>query len=208
MIKILLILFVLLPQILIADENPEHHELVKSNVVELVQKCFPKLKDQTITIETLNESAVFFDTNVSYTSVILTAILTAVNPTQKRHYILRYNPKIFEITLDQSARMAILSHELNHILDYTNMTAFELLAFGFSYAFNQSFRAKYERSTDEKSLNLGFASGLITFRYWLYQNISAQDVERKKINYWTPDEIKAWTISHAPQHDCSQLFAL
>ena len=85
------------------------------------------------------------------------------------------------------------------------MSVWQLLTLGVNYWLDAKFRSEYERSTDEKSLQMGFADGLILYRNWLYQNIYKQDVEIKKINYWTPDQIDAWAISHAPQQqDCAR----
>lgn len=194
---LLAFLFCLATSISADDQQKKYvSDIAKS----LIEKCFTDLDITHIEIETLNEEAVFFDTNVSITSIL--------NPFSNKTYVLRYNPKLFINPPSKTALTAILSHELNHIRDYKQISVLELVKLGLNYLLSSGFRAHYERATDEKSLSLGFAKGLIEYRNWLYQNISTQDVELKKINYWTPEQIKAWSVDHAPQQDCSKDFLL
>ena len=45
---------------------------------------------------------------------------------------------------------------------------------------------------DEYALEAGCASGLKGYREWLYAHIPPEDVEAKRRDYYTPEEIDAW----------------
>lgn len=89
--------------------------------------------------------------------------------------------------------VAILAHELKHVLDYTTMDTDALVDFALWYA--EGDIAAYERETDEAALERGCAQGLKAYRVWLYDQVDADTRAAKERDYYTPDEIDAWVAA-------------
>lgn len=107
-----------------------------------------------------------------------------------RTYRVRTNVAIDTLGVPVEGIVAILAHELKHVLDYTEMTDVEVVDFGLWYG--QGDIAEYERATDLGSLERGCGEGLIAYRDWLYSVVDADTLDAKKRDYMTPDEIRAW----------------
>ena len=142
----------------------------------------PELDAATIELTSIESESTFLAANVD--------LVTAGNEPFARTYIIQINPLLLESSLSGAGTVAILVHELKHILDYTGMDALEFAEFGLWYA--QGDVAEYERETDLFSMERGCAEGLIEFRLWLYEQISAAVLEEKKRNYYTPEELEVW----------------
>ena len=117
-------------------------------------------------------------------------LTTLDRPGPERRYIVRFNTLVFETPPPAGGTAAILAHELQHAVDYTEMDGDELLDFALRYA--EGDIAAYERETDEVVLEAGCASGLKAYREWLYQQVDAETEANKRRDYYTPDEIDAW----------------
>lgn len=155
---------------------------------DMIEKCFPDLKGQTLTLTPYNGGDYFFETSVKPSSLFK----------ERRIFEIYFNPRIFEKNISEKALKSILIHELNHIRDYANMSALELGQLAIKYLVSTEFRARYERSTDLKSLEMGAGDGLILYRQWLYSFLPAKIIEARRRNYWTPEEIEEWQTSHTP----------
>lgn len=66
---------------------------------------------------------------------------TVALPPKRRTYQLHANPSLCNTSFGPSseALYSIVMHELNHILDYTQMSQSQLTVFGLTYATNYSF---------------------------------------------------------------------
>ena len=114
---------------------------------------------------------------------------------EDRLYVVRANPALLDDPPSAAAVGAILVHELKHTLDYSLMDTDELTSFGLWYGIAADV-SEYERGTDEYALDLGCANGLKAYREWLYTHIPAEDVEQKRYDYFTPEEIDAWVADN------------
>ncbi len=148
---------------------------------------FPQIASIPLDLVELDSETDYFQANVDFGTVS--------EPAFERDYRVLYNPKLFEDGPSQPAIAAILAHELTHILDYTQMESSELVEFGIWYATSDA--AEYERQTDESTMWLGCADGLIDYRVWLYDNIPADSVEDKQRSYFTPEQIREWVAEHS-----------
>ena len=145
----------------------------------------PALDGVSVTLTPAESETDFFFSNLDLTT------LTA--PPRERSYLAFYNSRLFEAPPSGPATVAILVHELAHVVDYTEMSSQELAEFGVWYATQDV--AAYEHDTDLFAMERGCAPGLIGYREWLYDRIPADAVDEKKRVYYTPDEIRTWMIA-------------
>ena len=123
-----------------------------------------------------------------------------VRKQKHRTYSVDINPKIFEENAFPNARpnvraiQGILAHELFHLVDFETGNAGDLLTFGFR---ELVLPAGYERETDRRAFERGFALGIKAYREWLYPNLSKRALRLKKRRYYTPSEIDEWISSHS-----------
>jgi hypothetical protein len=147
----------------------------------------PELDGVEITLGELSADDSFFVANLD--------LSTASRPGPERAYTVNANPRMFEEPGPPfDAVYAILVHELKHIVDYVGMPTDELVTFGLWYASGDV--AEYERETDEFTLERGCATGLKSYRVWLYDRIDAEAVAGKRRDYYTPEEIDAWVADN------------
>ncbi len=117
------------------------------------------------------------------------------NDDTTRVYRVDYDPVVLSDPPAPSALAAVLAHELGHIDDYTAMAAADYVSFGLWYgsAEGTDELATYERATDEQALSRGCATGLSAMRDWIYAHCSGDVLAEKQRDYYSPDEIAAWT---------------
>lgn len=155
-------------------------EKTRNLLSEIVKKSFPELPDEKIKVETFESENSFFKARFS-----ITRFLTF----RKNNYIISVNPKVFSNEISDQAVIAILAHELAHILYYDGKKRFEL--FGLASLIDKSFTAKFERKADLQAIKRGYGEGLIKYREWLYVHIPKKNLPEKKRDYFSLDEIKA-----------------
>ena len=82
-----------------------------------------------------------------------------------------------------------MAHELTHSEHYYRGTTLRtILPIGIKVLRKKS-RAKYERKTDKEVVLKGFGEELKAYRVWQYRLLSPEDLETKKKEYLTPEEI-------------------
>lgn len=165
------------------SEHPKS-ELFESLLTKLLETKFSHLKSKNILIRKFkNEDRYFFYTFVE----------NVFNPFKKRDYIICINEKIMNSHPEPTALHAILAHELQHLSDYSQMSALDLVWLALQYEVfeDKKYIKNFERQTDRAIIKKGFQHGLILYRKWLYQNIPSDEIHRKKQNYYTPEEILA-----------------
>lgn len=145
------------------------------------------LRDVRIDLVEAESEDSFFWANVD--------LSTAAEDPLERRYLVYVNTAQYADPPTEATVSAILVHELQHIVDYTEMDTAELVEFGLWYASGDI--AAYERQTDEAALEAGCAHGLIEYREWLYGQVSAEVEAQKRVDYYTPEEIEAWLEEHA-----------
>lgn len=151
-------------------------------LVQVVKEdYFPKLENIPISVATFSSNAYFLQAQP--------VIKTLVKKRQSRQYKVQLNTKLLDCPPSQKALEAILVHELEHILDYTNWSSKRIAAHGVRYTLSSEMRASYERATDQKVLFKGLHQGLIEYREWVYQWLTPKELSAKKRIYLTPEEI-------------------
>ncbi|MGV8162959.1 MAG: hypothetical protein ACP5N2_06535 [Candidatus Nanoarchaeia archaeon] len=122
---------------------------------------YPELKDETIS---------FVITNTVFSMEAQIKILTAFN--KKRHYIIKINKKNEHsfLKLSNETIVALLCHELAHIVDYNNKSAGSLMIFVIRYLF-PSTRRKIELETDLRATFHGAGRFLMLRHDELVKNI-------------------------------------
>eukprot|EP01095_Lingulamoeba_sp_RSL-Kostka_P011062 TRINITY_DN4122_c0_g1_i1.p1 TRINITY_DN4122_c0_g1~~TRINITY_DN4122_c0_g1_i1.p1 ORF type:complete len:238 (-),score=65.01 TRINITY_DN4122_c0_g1_i1:48-761(-) len=157
----------------------------------------PCLKNYTIEVVNYDDPGYFLRSSVKY--------VTAVRPPLKRTYQMFVNPQLFNSSYgptNKTAMESIIMHEMNHILDYTHMSSAKLAEFGLKYVSNYSFLITYEHETDWRVMRNGYGEGLIKYREWIYSVLSGENLEKKRIEYYTPAEIRVW-MDNNPNSDFS-----
>jgi hypothetical protein len=162
----------------IAAFSQEAIEKTRKIVSEIIEKSYPELKTSKIEIKTFLSDSNYFKSQFS-----ISRFLTF----QKINYVIFVNVDVFRRNASEAGIRAILAHELAHILYYKRKNRIELL--GLAGLTNKSFTAKFERKADLESIARGYGEGLKTYRQWLYQNIPPKNVEAKKRDYFSPEEI-------------------
>lgn len=148
--------------------------------IKLVRDAyFPTLQHLEIRLEEFQESDFFFATDVDY----------VLFPFRERRYVIQFNDQIFQDPPPRVALRAILAHELFHLKEYQTLTRWQLIKLGLRYWWDLEFRIRFERATDARAIEAGFADGLKEYRQWLYKRISPQALESRRKTYLTPEEI-------------------
>ncbi len=154
-------------------------EKTRALVNEIAKKSFPEIKLKKIRIKTFKSDKSYFKARFSVTRYLTFQ--------RMRHFVF-VNPEVFKRNASEEGIRSIIAHELSHILFYTEKNRFELL--GLAGLTSGSFEQKFERKTDLIAIQRGYGKGLIEFRRWLYRNVPASNLDTKKKNYFSPNEIE------------------
>ena len=154
-------------------------EKTKKIVDEIIEKSYPELDAKKISVKTFKSSSTFFKAQFS-----LSRFLTF----RGMRTTIFVNPLVFERNAPEEGVRSILAHELGHALYYRERKRLQLI--GLVGLIDGGFNAKFERRTDLIAIERGYGEGLIAYREWLYQNVSAKSLPAKKRDYYTPEEIR------------------
>lgn len=100
----------------------------------------------------------------------------------------KYRPdSLVMINYSQDALVGITAHEFGHILDYSQMSDWEIIKTGWLYVFNKDFKIDFEHTADLHAIQHGFGEELLASvltqyslpTYWAH----------KEGVYYSPDEI-------------------
>ena len=147
-------------------------------------RSFPELSTVSLELRESHSEEYLFETDIVRSSLWM--------PGRPRGYLLYLSSRFDTSTLSARAQEAILAHELQHVLDYESWSLARLAFFYARYSWSADYRRNYERETDRRVLARGYADGLIEYRVWLYARLSPEQVERKRRDYLSPEEIRAW----------------
>jgi len=119
--------------------------------------------------------------------------LQFLRPKGKRKYKVLLNNINPEVPLDSAsfnAKIGIIGHEFAHIVDYESKSTVRLICNAFGYA-NKNFRAKFERSTDQRTINHGLFWQCFDFSTYVfkYHKANPKYLEYKRKYYMAPEEI-------------------
>jgi hypothetical protein len=149
-------------------------------VDEVIKASYPELAKTNIQVRAFNDDADYFRTIFSFNRFLLG---------RKMQYVIRVNPRLFELAAPEAGIRAIIAHELAHVFDFQGKNRVKLL--GLVRLASKKSTARFERRTDLQAISRGYGEGLKTYRLWLYQHVPAKKLTEKKRNYFSPEEIDA-----------------
>src|SRR2546426_670650 len=139
---------------------------------------FPELSHTDIQVRQFHSTSDYFRTRFS---------LARYASLQKMRFYLEVNPRVFELGAPEEGVRAIIVHELEHVLYISGRSRIGMLSL--VRLASGDYTARFERKADLGAIGLGYGSGLILYRQWLYQNIPADAVRKKRRDYFSPEEI-------------------
>jgi hypothetical protein len=147
---------------------------------------YPELKDTKIVIKSKD---------LNSTMVARPKGLNVFRRKGKRKYIIYINntPSV-KVPVDSvsfNAKIGVIGHELGHVLDYDNKSSLRIIANGFGYS-SKKFRAKFERATDQRTIDHGLGWQCRDWSYYVYhyENTPPEYLEYKKKVYMSWEEIE------------------
>ncbi len=161
-------------------------EAFQKQVLAVRDRYFPAMKDLDLSVNLFSDPDDFLHAGLK--------ISTLFKDPMHRSYRIWVNSRLLDSPPSPTALNAILTHELKHVQDYTQMAWPELVFFGAQYELFPI--AGYERRTDEAPLASGQGCGLIQYRFWLYSHEAGKGLEEKVRDYYSPDEILEWMRHH------------
>ena len=175
-------------------KQPIEKENIACLVDELIYSSYPELVDAyrsgRIEINEFRSNRYFLKTSISKGKFSTS--------NARRAYSIDVNPIIFSTNQSPTDSpslggiQGILSHELEHLVDYENGSRIDLIGIGAKLVFDPS---QYERDTDLRAFERGYASGIKSYREWIYRRLSTRALKKKKKRYYTPEEIDLWILN-------------
>ncbi len=112
----------------------------------------------------------------------------------KRTYHVLLNNVNPEVPLDSAsfnAQIGVIGHEFAHIVDYQSKSSFKVICNGIGYS-NKKYRAKFERATDQRTIDHGLFWQCYDFSVYVFTCKQADPayLSYKRKVYMTPEEIK------------------
>jgi len=113
----------------------------------------------------------------------------------KRKYVIRYadnddSTKVLFKNASFNARVGVLAHELNHIMDFSSKNIFGIIGRGLSYASKKK-KEKFEKKIDQMTIELGLGWQLYAWAVYILEGDTATEEykEFKREIYLEPEEI-------------------
>jgi hypothetical protein len=149
-------------------------------VQQLIAARFAQLEHKEVRVRTFNSDYEYFRTRFSLSRFFLF---------RRMRYFVEVNPRLLGLSPPADGVCAILGHELTHIASMSHGNRLRL--FGLVRLASSNYMTRFERRADLEAIRRGFAPGLKDYRRWIYSNVPAGKVARKKRDYFTPEEIDA-----------------
>lgn len=175
------------PELMAEAGDPSTEAGIQAALTAVQSNLFPELSEASLTLQAMESDSSYFSANL--------VIATIDDDPLERDYLVNYSTLLLPDPPSYAAVVAILAHELKHVLDYTELDGDALAEFGLWYATADDI-SEYERATDEYAMVLGCGEGLIQYREWLYTHVDKDTLEAKKRDYYTPEEIEAWMAAN------------
>jgi hypothetical protein len=143
---------------------------------------FPELKDTKI---------LFKSKSINSTMQAKPKGMNVFRRKGKRKYVVvinTINPKVPLDSISFNAKIGVLGHELAHIIDYESKNFWQIIGIGLRYG-NKKYRAKFERATDQRTLDYGLKWQSYDFSTYVfkYNQNNTKYLEYKKKVYMTPE---------------------
>lgn len=165
--------------------------LARANeTIRVLRPSFARLGARPVRLETFESRSDYYQARP----------LRAWRPAAERAYLIRVNTRVCADPPAPAAEKAILAHELAHLDAYSGMGRRALLELGVAYLLRpEGARVEaFEKSADEAVVALGLASGLASYRDWLFERLSPAEVARKRRLYLTPEELRSKLAKMTP----------
>jgi hypothetical protein len=146
---------------------------------KVIAASYPELKDEDIRIKPFHSRADYFKARFGVPQFFFA----------RMRYLVFVNPRVFDLKGPEAGVMAIIAHELAHVVYYKKGNRVRVL--GLVRLTSKRFTARFERWADLKAISLGYGEGLKEYRSWLYGNVPGSKLKEKQRNYFSPDEIDA-----------------
>jgi hypothetical protein len=171
-----------LAQALNPDKTATEAAIKQTRIIidEVIKASYPELAKINIEVNAFNDDADYFRTIFSFNRFLFG---------RKMQYVIRVNPRLFELAAPEAGIRAIIAHELAHVFDFQGKKRVKLL--GLVRLASRKSTARFERRTDLQAISRGYGEGLKAYRLWLYQHVPAKKLAEKKRNYFSPEEIDA-----------------
>lgn len=158
---------------------------------EIALSFYPELKDNCIEFK--------FKDNIKKSFMqAQPEIKTLFSGKKKRHYYVFISNKIiiedeeFSV-LDVPTPVLIgwLGHELGHIIDYREKSAFGMIIFGTRYLLSSNYIKKAERMADTYAVNHGMGEYILATKNFILNNTQLSESYKNRIKklYLSPEEI-------------------
>ncbi|GEM_PF-798656 len=145
---------------------------------EIIKASYPELANTDVRVKTFSSKSDYFRSSFSFQRFLFGV---------KMRYVIKVNPRLFDLNAPADGIRAILAHELGHLYDFKRKNRLRL--FGLVRLASKSYTARFERWTDLQAIARGYGDGLKAYRIWLYVNIPADKLTEKSRNYFSPEEI-------------------
>jgi hypothetical protein len=140
----------------------------------------------------VNTKIVFKEKSINSTMQARPKGLNILRRKGKRKYVVyinTINPKVPLDSISFNAKVGVLGHELAHVVDYESRSVLNILGIALRYG-NKKYRAKFERATDQMTINHGLLWQSYDFSAYVfkYNQENKKYLEYKKKVYMTPEE--------------------
>jgi len=151
---------------------------VQERVRQIVSHSFPSLKGVPIRIKTFKNGEYFFKSRPGIKRLF----------GKRKGYRIFFSPEVFNDEIPDAALTGVLAHEISHLADYKSRNIFSIISL-LPKISNIQTNALFERGIDMDAISKGYSKELIEYRLWIYERLSEDALEKKQIEYLTPDEI-------------------
>lgn len=174
--------------------------IIEAHVLQALSH-FPELKETTIQ---------FLFTDKLETSIMAArpTIGSLFKKREKRTYKVLINPAFkLDYGIDSinqipdSVMIGWLGHELGHIMDYEQKSAWELMGMGISYSFSKNYIRKAERIADSFAVDRGMGAYLVAKKSFILDHTELPQAYRDKIAalYLSPEDIDKLVADLEPE---------
>jgi hypothetical protein len=169
-------------------QDPEALQSALEHTWVLIERIraasYPELNAAQIQVRTLESSSDFFRVRPRILDFFVK---------KKLRYVIRVNPRVFELKVPGDGVEAIVAHELSHVAYLKKRNRLRLLAM--VRLLCRGFARTFERRADLEAVSRGYGPGLKAYRQWLYQHIPPNSLVEKRRNYFSPEEIDFMLLS-------------
>ncbi|MEI7563199.1 MAG: hypothetical protein WCJ39_06130 [bacterium] len=164
---------------------PQHLEEVFYQTIAF----YPELKENYIIVV---ENKFY---GIQHTLRAYPPLLSLFNKTKNRVYPIVINTNkgipISFYDLNKAQQQGIFAHEMAHIVEYAQLTSFQLVKFSFRFAFSKTFTEKMEKDVDKMAIAKGCGEYLLAQRTFFKQQSTDQaHTEYVDQLYLNPDQIQ------------------